>query len=215
MGISTVQLWLRAACCARVYGWRVAVLAPVRLLWGNAINALATASALWQFAAAAVRRSGLAWRKTDHAYPWHRTRRDSSRLGEVLVRLQYCSRDDLETALRTRPSGTRLGEHLVSQRVLSEDEVYRGLSAQSGIAFGLPPSDDWSRLAARSLPLEAVRKWKVLPYRIAVGQIYLLTPEVPTEEMARDLERLSTLQLRFRLVRPAEFAEAAGALLSV
>jgi adsorption protein B len=214
LAISAVQVWTRAACCARIYGWRLALLSPVRLLWGNAINGVATASALWQFMSAALRRRGLAWRKTEHSYPRHRMRHDRPKLGEVLVRLQYCSAEDLEWALRTRPAGRRLGEHLVAHSLLSEDEVYRGLSAQSGIAFGLPPADDWNRLAARALPLEAVRRWKALPYRIAVGQIHVITPEVPTDEMARDLEQLSALQIRFRLVRPAEFAEAAAVLLS-
>jgi adsorption protein B len=214
LAISAVQAWVRAACCARVYGWRMGVLSPVRLLWGNAINGVATAAALWQFAASAVRRGRLAWHKTEHVYPRHRTRRHGRPLlGEVLVSMQCCSREDLEAALQTLPAGRRLGEHLIAQRLLTEDDVYRALSVQSGIAFGLPPVDDRNRLAARALPLEAVRKWKVLPYRIAVGQIHLLTPEVPTEEMAHDLEQLVALEIRFRLVRPAEFAQAAAELL--
>ena len=127
--------------------------------------------------------------------------------------MQYCSQEELEGALQTRPAGRRLGEHLVSQRVLSEDSVYRALSVQSGLAFGLPPASDWNRLAAHVLPLEAVRKWKVLPYRISVGQIHVLTTEVPSEEMARDLEQLSALQIRFRLVRPEQFEAAMAELL--
>jgi bacteriophage N4 adsorption protein B len=213
--VSAVGAWIRATCCARIYGWRMAALSPVRLFWGNAINGVATAMALWQFAAAAVGRGSLAWRKTDHAYPRHRSRRQGRPLlGEVLVRMRSCSREELEAALRTRPAGQRLGEHLISRRVLSEDQVYRALSAQSGIAFGLPPVAEWNRMAARSLPLEAVRKWKVLPYRISVGQLHVLTPEVPTEEMTRDLEQLSALEIRFRLVRPAEFDDAAAELLT-
>jgi adsorption protein B len=213
--ISAVQAWVRATCCARVYGWRMGLVSPLRLLWGNAINGVATAAALRQFAASAVHRGGLAWLKTEHAYPRHRSRRQGWQLlGDVLVRMQCCSREEVDTALRTRPSGRRLGEHLIERRLLTEDDVYRALSAQSGIAFGLPPAGDWNRQATRTLPLDAVRKWKVLPYRIAVGQIHLLTPEVPTEEMARDLERLVALEIRFRLVRPAEFAHAAAELLA-
>lgn len=213
--ISAVQVWIRATCCARVYGWRTAVLSPVRLFWGNAINGVATASALCQFAASALRRGGLAWRKTDHAYPRHRMRRHGwPLLGELLVQMHCCSREDLEAALRTRPPGKRLGEHLVSRQLLTEDDIYRALSTQSGITFGLPPAADWNRMAAHALPLDAVRKWNALPYRISVGQIHVLTPNVPSEEMTRDLERLSALQIRFRLVRPAEFARAAAELLA-
>jgi len=47
-----------------------------------------------------------------------------------------------------------------------------------------------------------------------VGQIHVLTTNVPSEEMASDLQRLSALQICFRLVRPAQFALAAAELLS-
>jgi len=211
--ISAVQAWIRAACCARVYGWPMAILSPVRLFWGNAINGVATVSALGQFAASALCRRGLAWNKTDHAYPRYH-RHGWPPLGEILVRMQCCSREDLEAALRTRPAGRRLGEYLVSRRLLTEDDIYRALSAQSGITFGLPPATDWNRMAAHALPLEALRKWNALPYRISVGQIHVLTTNVPSEEMASDLQRLSALQICFRLVRPAQFALAAAELLS-
>jgi adsorption protein B len=215
LAISAVQAWIRALCCSRVYGWRMGLLSPVRLFWGNVINGVATVSALCQFAAAAVHRGRLAWRKTEHAYPRHQTRRHGRPLlGEVLVRLQHCSQEELEAGLRTMPARTRLGQHLIAQGVLSEDDVYRALSVQSGLAFGLPPAGDWSRPAAHALPMAAVRKWKILPYRISVGQIHVLTPEVPNEEMVRDLEQLSALQIRFRLVRPAEFEDAMAQLLT-
>ena len=53
------------------------------------------------------------------------------------------------------------------------------------------------------------RRWKVLPYRVSMGQLHLLTAEVPTEEMAVELGRLASLEIRFRLVRPHDFAELA------
>jgi adsorption protein B len=214
LAASGVQLWLRASCCARVYGWKLAALAPVRLFWGNAINGVATVTALAQFAAAHARRRRLAWRKTGHAYPTQRSRRQGRPLlGEVLVRMRRCSRESVEAALRARPAGLRLGEYLVVRRVISEEDVYRALSAQSGLSFGLPPAGDWNHGAARALPLEVLRRWRVLPYRISVGQIHVLTPELPTDEMAQELAQFTALRIRFRLVRPAEFERAAAGLL--
>jgi adsorption protein B len=52
-----------------IYGWQFAVLAPVRVLWGNLVNFAATATALWEFFDSRRRGKGLAWRKTDHVYP--------------------------------------------------------------------------------------------------------------------------------------------------
>jgi hypothetical protein len=40
---------------------------------------------------------------------------------------------------------------------------------------------------------------------VAVGQLHVLTPDLPSEEMTRELAGLSDLEIRFRLVRPSEF----------
>ena len=68
-GIAVVQMAFRIATTARVYGWRMAGAVPVRMLWGNAVNCLATLAALAQFLAARARRESVAWRKTEHMYP--------------------------------------------------------------------------------------------------------------------------------------------------
>jgi len=44
-----------------------------------------------------------------------------------------------------------------------------------------------------------------MPYRVTVGQLHVLTPNVPSEQLTRDLACYSDLEVRFRLVRPREF----------
>ncbi len=212
LALSAVQMGWRAAASGRVYGWRMGLLAPARSVWGNLVNGLATLAALRQFASAAARGCGVVWNKTEHEYPLHAASSARPRLGELLVRSRWLAPERLDEALRSRPASLRLGEYLVYRREVSEEQVYRALGAQSGIAVGLPPARDWNRRAVRALPLHAARRWRVLPYRISFGQIHLLTPEIPSEEMARDLARLCALEIRFRLVRPAEFEQAAQAL---
>ncbi len=68
-GIAGVQVAVRMATTARVYGWRLASGVPVRMLWGNVVNCLATLAAVSQFVTARIRRERLAWRKTEHLYP--------------------------------------------------------------------------------------------------------------------------------------------------
>jgi hypothetical protein len=58
-----------------------------------------------------------------------------------------------------------------------------------------------------------VRDWKVLPYRIASGSIFLASPEVPTDELTRVLRSFTRLSLRFHLVTPANFELLTQALL--
>jgi hypothetical protein len=56
-----------------------------------------------------------------------------------------------------------------------------------------------------------MRRWRILPYRVDLGQLHLATAEVPSEEMTRDLATFSNLELRFRLVQPGEFERMAEA----
>jgi len=116
----------------------------------------------------------------------------------------------VDDALREMPGGLRLGEYLMRSEKLSEEQLYDALSSQAGIPVGRPGARDVSRLATRALPVECVRRWKVLPYRISLGQLHVLTTDVPSEEMSRQLAALSGLEIRFRLVRPRDFHRMAA-----
>ena len=67
--IAVIQTGVRMHCAAAIYGWRFAMLAPLRMLHGNLVNFAATATALWEFFDARRRGKGLSWRKTMHIYP--------------------------------------------------------------------------------------------------------------------------------------------------
>lgn len=63
------RLGVRMFCSGRVYGWTFAAGAPVRMVWGNLINAAASLRAVWQFARARWTGEPLRWLKTEHCYP--------------------------------------------------------------------------------------------------------------------------------------------------
>jgi adsorption protein B len=204
--MTLLQAAIRTRCCARIYGWRFASAVPLRMLWGNLVNSAATAVALWQFWGAHRKHRVPAWKKTDHVYPGQVTAVEGRpRLGEVLVRMRWVSLSDLEAALLSCPKGLRLGEHLIFSKGLSEEHLYQALSSQAGIPLGAPDPKEMHRLATRVLPAEASRRWNVMPYRVALGQLHVLTPNVPSEGLARELAVYSNLEIRFRLVRPREF----------
>jgi bacteriophage N4 adsorption protein B len=214
--MSVVQVLDRARSTARFYGWRMAALTPVRVIWANQVNGLATLVALGQFLVARVRRSGLVWRKTDHVYiAQGHSRPGRPRLGEVLVRMRRLTPEEVEGAVREAPRELRLGEYLVHTRKLSEQDLYEALSVQTGIPLGRPAKREFHAAATRVVPAAAARRWKVLPYRVAMGQLHVLTSDVPTEELTRELAEFSGLEIRFRLVRPDEFDELADAYLGV
>lgn len=206
LAMSLLQIVIRARASLRIYGLRFAAGVPLRLLWSNVLNFVATAAAVRQYFAARLLHRPLAWCKTEHAYPVHHQPGPGRvRIGEILVRLGCVSTESVEQAAAGKPGSLRLGEYLVFREQISEENLYRALSAQTGIPLGAPARGEVNRLATRALPVEAARRWNVLPYRVHLGQLHLITPEPPTIEMAEELAALSTLELRFRLVRPAEF----------
>ena len=201
--IALVQVAMRAWCCARIYGWPFAAAGPLRTAWGNVVNFAATVAAVRQFTAAHIERRSMAWRKTEHVYP-------PPRLGEVLVRMQTLPPDDVELAARSLPKGLRIGEYLIQLQKLTEENLYHALSLQSGLPNGPVSSREVDRLATRTLPAEAARRWQVLPYRVETGQLHVAVTDVPSPQLARELATLSALEIRYRLVRPAQFAQLAG-----
>ena len=115
----------------------------------------------------------------------------------------------MAAALREVPEGLRLGEYLLQLQQISEEHLYQALSFQAGIPLGLPGRAEVDRLATRVLPAATALRWKVMPFRVDAGQLHLVTADVPSDAMVRELNRFSDLELRFQLIRPNEFEELA------
>jgi Type II secretion system (T2SS), protein E, N-terminal domain len=205
------QMGVRMDCCARIYGWRFAALAPLRIFWANTINCAATILALWQFLLAGAARRTLVWTKTEHVYLGH-TADDTvrRRLGEVLVRIGCISMRDLEEALSSVPKGVRLGEHLFHTRKIREEDLYRALSIHHGIPLGKPAASEINPAVTRAFPAAVARRCKAMPFRVAAGHLHVATTDLPSRESALELARHSTLSIRFRLVMPKDFEDLAG-----
>ncbi len=63
------RLLVRAACVARIYGWRFAAGVPIRAVWANWMNAIATLAALVTYTRTRLARGRHLWLKTEHTYP--------------------------------------------------------------------------------------------------------------------------------------------------
>jgi bacteriophage N4 adsorption protein B len=212
--ILMVQCGVRMGCAARIYGWAFALGVPVRVVFGNWINAVATFRAISTYLGARIRHQPLVWLKTEHAYPSRTALLEHKRrLGEILTGSGYVVESDLERALATQPPGTRLGEYLIQLGKITDEELYKALSLQQSVpTVRLEP---WVVNAniARSLPRHVIRDWQVLPFRIFAGSMFLASPEIPTDEVSRILRAFTRLSLRFHLVTPRNFDELTIALL--
>jgi adsorption protein B len=214
LSIQILQSGVRMACSARIYGIRFAVGVPLRAVYGNWINTVATWRAVRSYTLARVRHEPLVWVKTEHAYPSRSALVEHKRkLGEILIGAGYAEESDVRRALENLPQGTRLGEYLVLRGVISEDQLYEALSLQQSLPAGRLEPWVISNQVARALPRRVVRDWRVLPFRISSGNMFLASPEIPTDDLTRVLRAFTRLSLRFHLVTPRNFDELAERLL--
>jgi bacteriophage N4 adsorption protein B len=210
LSLQAIHTVLRMYFSGKVYGFRFACGVPVRIIAGNWINFLATSRAIWTYGNAKLRGRPLRWAKTEHAYP-NRVAllTERKRLGEILTGSQWITLAELEAALATKPQDRRLGEHLVTLELISEQDLYAALSLQNNLPLGKPDPDSVSIAVTRALPRSLAKKWRVLPFRIAAGELYVAGSDVPGHEMQQDIRRFSSLDLRFHLVTESEFDELA------
>jgi adsorption protein B len=212
--LQILSILFRSYCVTKVYGLLFALGVGLRVPWANWINCVATVRALRDFSRTKIHGEPLRWLKTEHAYPsLDALIEHKRRLGEVLVQSGYLSQASLDRALVTKPSDTRLGEHLVELRLLTEVELYEALSLQQSVDLEFPEPLRIRRAIACSLPRHVIEEWKVLPFKIESGALFLAGPEVPTEEMLDALRRFTRLELRFHLTPPGLFERLTAELL--
>jgi adsorption protein B len=212
--IQIVQSSVRMTCTGRLYGALFALGVPLRAICANWINTVATLRAISGYLRARIRHEPLVWLKTEHAYPSRNALVEHKRkLGEILVGSAYVDEDDFRKALATQPAGMRIGEYLVKLGNISQDDLYEALSLQQSLPAGRLEPFEISAAVARALPRHVIRDWRVLPFRIAAGSMFLASPEIPTDELSRTVGGFTRLALRFHLVTPSNFEELADSLL--
>ncbi len=201
-----IQLGSRMYCTAQFYGWTFAAGAIFRALHGNLINTAATAFAIGHFAWAHMWKERIPWLKTEHSYPTRAALvAHKMKLGEVLVKSQYCTREELELGLETKPAGRRIGEHLMDMGIITEEELYEALSLQQSIPLAALDPEHVSPLIARSLPSHVISEFQVLPFKVASGSLFVAGPEVPRDDMHSALREFTRLEIRFELITRSNF----------
>jgi len=205
---------VRMACVARIYGVVLALGVPLRVVYGNVLNATATAQAVVRFLYARSQGLPLKWVKTEHSYPGRASLLTHRRmLGEILVTAGQISGGDLAEALRVRAPGMRLGECLVRRGYLTEGALYESLAFQQGLPFVEVDVATVRPAVARSFPRNLAEGLAVLPFRVTDGGLDVVSPEAPTASALATLREICTLEVRFHLVTPTEFERLVGALL--
>lgn len=211
IGLQILHTAIRIWCSARIYGLRFAAGVPVRLVAANWINCFATCQAIFTYTLTKLRGQPLSWTKTDHAYPKRAAlATDQRRLGEILTAGRWIAEEHMAAALASQPVTLRLGEHLLVLGLIREDDLYTALALQNGLPMGKPELLSVSLAVTRTLPAEISRKWRILPFRIAAGELYIVGTEIPGDGMREEVRQFSSLELRFRFVTPTDYEELAA-----
>lgn len=212
--LGVYRLGYRAFWSGRHYGLIFACALPLRAVWANFINTAATFGALRQFARSKWTGEPLRWVKTEHEYPSAAALATNRwRIGEVLVRNGYLSAADLRAALADKPAGVRTGEWLVARGLIDEESLYDALSLQHSVPFRKLDPGEIRKEVARALPGKVCRRWRVVPFKVEAGALFVAGPEVPDSEIRAGLRPYTRLGLRFHLVPEGNYEELVSALL--
>jgi bacteriophage N4 adsorption protein B len=215
IALQALRTGVRMACVARIYGLRFALGVPFRAVYANALNSAATIQAVAGYLVARAKHRPLEWLKTDHAFPSRAALPEPPRrLGEILVNVGCLTARTLSSALAIQTVGLRLGEYLVRAGQLDEDSLYQALGMQHRLPVSRLEPDQVSRRIARGLPEHIVRRWRVLPFRIVEGSLFVAGPEPPSAEMNAALRPFTALEIRCHLVTPSRFEKLTAALLA-
>ena len=214
MSLGLARISVRIFCTGRVYGWLFALGVPIRSSYANCINSAATVCAVYRYTKGRLKKRPHAWLKTDHAYPTQAALSGQKRtLEEVLLSSGLLTEERLRAAIATKPERTRLGWHLVKLGFLTEAQLYEAISQQQSLQTGRVSPQQVRPNVARALPWDVIRDWRVMPFKVEMGSLFVAGPEPPTEEMQRDLKKYTSLEVRFQLITPANFAELTSSLL--
>ena len=213
-GLLCFRTLVRMSCVARVYGLGMALGVPVRAVYANVLNSAATIEAVRRYSWARLHGRPLKWLKTEHAYP-HRDvlLSHKRRLGELLTSRGYIDGPTIERLLASCPPGVKLGTHLVNEGHLEMDVLYEMLSFQQGLPVVRIEQHEVRTAVARSLPEQVIRRWQVLPFRIAEGALFVASPDAPEPGLAKEVAAFTSLELRFHLIPQKEFESLLCALL--
>ena len=240
---------VRARALINVYGWKTMAysillppLFPIRLLWGNLINLVATFRA-WKmrisFALSKYQKVNEThitaqkskpqtkrpvWNKTDHEFlPEHVLVRYRRLLGDALLERRTVEIHHLEDTLRSaHPMKVSLGQKLLEQGFLKEAHITQAYALQQQSMFVEVTSSLVDRNLISCLPLELRNTKTLLPLvQSSEGWIIVIDDDIPPEirvELAEKLDGAvfflfsSTVSLRRAFEESGEAPSASSTL---
>ncbi|MDK2896884.1 MAG: hypothetical protein PWP04_1004 [Candidatus Atribacteria bacterium] len=208
---------MRGIALKKVYGWRSAVagclippLLPLRAIWGNIINFLATISA-WRIALFGFPKRRPRWQKTKHSYLSPQVLfRYQRKLGDLMLEKQIIDPATLAKFLKeAKEKGEKIGEFLVKEGIVSEEELTRVLG--EALKTGYIQLDDYSVRVEGITPdlLEIFKKYRTAPVAITEKSMILATGAPLSVEAIEEIKKqLGKKEISVVLTNPSLINQA-------
>ncbi len=138
----------RATAIANVYGFKMMFFSclfppilPIRIIWGNIINLVATLNAYKQNNVnikkeKKTKTSHLTWTKTEHTFiPKNILKRYHRTFGDILIEKDIIDPDKLKIVLSKKPNNIYIGDYLLQQQIITEEQHLAVLALIKGIQY--------------------------------------------------------------------------------
>ena len=133
---------------------------------------------------------------------------DRPRIGEILIRDGHLNESQMAEGLREQKNtGDRLGRCLIRLGHLSEDRLLDSLSKQLDLKFVELPRFEVGEEATRSLPLEFVRRHRILPLEVREGTLHVATSNPVDPQVIEDIRLLSGHEVKETLATERDICE--------
>ena len=212
---------MRGIALKQVYGWRSAIAGclippflPLRAVWGNIINFLATLSA-WRICFFGFPKNRPRWQKTKHSYlPPEVLLRYQRKLGDLALEKQIVAPSVLAELLReAKEKGEKIGEVLIREGAISQEELNSILAEV--LKSGYIELDNHSVRITEIAPegLEKFKKYCVMPVAITKHSVILAAgAPLPLEAQQEIKESLGGRNLSVVLSSPSLIVQALQSL---
>lgn len=206
--LQCIRLSMRVYFTGRIYGAALAWGVPIRFFHGNLINCCASLRALWHFSQSRLGKRPLRWLKTDHSYPNRTSLLSHSRsLPEVLVMEGYIQEEILEQVKTEIRSDEFLAALLLERGLLNEENLSHAVSLKGAVPLVSVKLAECRKRIARLLPREVGKRFRIIPYSVKEGKLFVVGPNVPEGNWQAELASWTQLPIEFQLVTRSNFEE--------
>ncbi len=130
-------------------------------------------------------------------------------LGEILVKKNLLSAEDIENALKIQTGGNRrLGYILLKMGLLSDDQLFEALSDQQGIPI-VNVEKEFSNQVKKILPKYLCNKYSAIPISLGENNVLNLAMVNPLDEEAiSDIDHFTGLLVKPLLAKEKDISHA-------